>query len=112
MSDCLFCKIASGQIPARVVFQDDRVMAFEDINPQAPVHIIIMPKRHISTVMDIADSDIDIMGYTYIVASKIAADLSINGFRLVINCGKDAGQEILHIHIHMLGGREFGWPPG
>ena len=113
MSDCLFCKIASGQIPAKIVFQDDNVVAFEDINPQSPVHIIIIPRKHISTVLDITQSDLDIMGYLYLVAGKIATDMSIDdGFRLVVNCGKSAGQEIQHIHMHMLGGRLFGWPPG
>jgi histidine triad (HIT) family protein len=88
MSDCLFCNIASGQIPAKIVFQDDNVVAFEDINPQSPVHIVIIPRKHIPTVFDITQSDLDIMGYLYLVTGKIAADMSIDdGFRLVVNCG-------------------------
>lgn len=112
--DCLFCKIADGKIPAKIVFSDEKVVAFEDINPQAPIHVIIIPRKHIPTVLDIENEDFDLMGYLYKVASKIAVDKNISedGFRLVINCNRSAGQEIFHIHIHMLGGREFGWPPG
>ncbi|MGQ9608636.1 MAG: histidine triad nucleotide-binding protein [bacterium] len=112
--DCLFCKISDGKIPAKIVFSDEKAVAFEDINPQAPIHIIIIPRKHISTVLDIKDEDHDLMGYLYKVASQIAVDKKIeeDGFRLVINCNKSAGQEIFHVHIHMLGGREFGWPPG
>lgn len=112
--DCLFCKIADGKIPAKIVFNDEKIVAFEDINPQAPIHVIIIPRKHIPTVLDIENEDFDLMGYLYKVASKIAVDKNIDedGFRLVINCNRSAGQEIFHIHIHMLGGREFGWPPG
>jgi len=114
MSDCLFCKIANGQIPAKIVFQNDKAIAFEDMHPEAPTHIIIIPKKHIPTVLDITDEDKDIMGYLYLVVNKIAADKSLteSGFRLIVNCGESGGQEVPHIHIHMLGGRLFGWPPG
>ncbi len=114
MSECLFCKIAAGEIPAKVVFQDERVMAFEDINPQAPVHVIIIPRKHIPTVLDLTDADREIVGYMHTAAKQIATDKSLteNGFRLVINCGKSAGQEVFHLHIHMLSGRDFSWPPG
>jgi len=114
VADCLFCKIADGEIPARIVFQDEKAIAFEDINPQAPTHVIIVPRKHIPTVLDVAEEDQDLMGYLYVVANQIAADRSLteSGFRLVINCKKSAGQEVFHAHIHMLGGREFGWPPG
>jgi histidine triad (HIT) family protein len=114
MSDCLFCRISNGQIPAKIVYQDDKAMAFEDIHPEAPIHVIIIPKKHIPTALDITDEDQDIMGYLYLVAKKIAINKSLtkDGFRLVVNCGKSGGQEILHIHIHMLGGRLFSWPPG
>jgi histidine triad (HIT) family protein len=114
MSDCLFCKISNGQIPAKIVYQDDRAIAFEDIHPEAPTHVIIIPRKHISTILDIADEDQDVMGYLYLVAKRIAFDRSLaeDGFRLVVNYGKFGGQEIPHIHIHMLGGRLFGWPPG
>jgi len=114
MSDCLFCKISNGQIPAKIVYQDDKAMAFEDIHPEAPIHVIIIPRKHIPTVLDITDEDQDIMGYLCLIAKKIAVDKSLtkDGFRLILNYGKSGGQEIPHIHIHMLGGRLFGWPPG
>jgi histidine triad (HIT) family protein len=114
MSECLFCKIASGEIPARIVFNDERVVAFEDIKPQAPIHIIIIPRKHIPTVLDLDEDDRELVGHIYLVANQIAAEKSLtqDGFRLVTNCKKSAGQEIFHLHIHMLGGRNFGWPPG
>ena len=114
MTDCLFCKIADGKIPAKIEFQDEFAIAFQDIDPQAPVHIIIIPRKHIATILDIKSDDFGIMGYLYDVASKIAENKGLNddGFRLVANCGRSAGQEIQHIHIHLLGGRKFGWPPG
>jgi histidine triad (HIT) family protein len=114
MSKCLFCKIAAGEIPAKIVFEDDRAVAFEDINPKAPIHIIIIPRKHIPTVLDLTGEDQELMGYLHLVANRIAAEKSINedGFRLVTNCNKVAGQEVFHLHIHMLGGRNLGWPPG
>ena len=114
MSECLFCKIAAGEIPATVVFQDDRVVAFEDINPQAPVHVIIIPRKHIPTVLDLTDADRELVGYMYMVANQIVSDKSLteNGFRLVTNCGESAGQSVFHLHTHLLGGRDFDWPPG
>ncbi|MGB9598092.1 MAG: histidine triad nucleotide-binding protein [Candidatus Poribacteria bacterium] len=114
MVDCLFCRIASGEIPAKIAYQDDLAVAFHDINPQAPIHIVIIPRKHIPTVADVEENDYEVMGYLYKVASMIAKkeNISQDGFRLVINFGKSAGQEIQHIHIHMLGGRIFGWPPG
>lgn len=114
MADCLFCKIAEGEIPAKIEHDDDLAVAFHDINPQAPIHIIIIPRKHIPTVIDVEKNDYEVMGYLYRVASMIAEkeNISQDGFRLVINCGKSAGQEIQHIHIHMLSGRNFGWPPG
>jgi histidine triad (HIT) family protein len=114
MTDCLFCRIAGGEIPAKIEFQDELAIAFHDINPQAPVHIIIIPRKHIPTVLDVTPDDFGVMGYLYAVARKIAekTELTGDGFRLVANCGRSAGQEIQHIHIHMLGGRQFSWPPG
>ena len=114
MTDCLFCKIADGKIPTKIEFQDEIAIAFQDINPQAPVHIIIIPRKHIPTILDIKSDDFGIMGYLYGVTSKVAENKGLNddGFRLVANCGRSAGQEIQHIHIHILGGRLFGWPPG
>jgi len=112
--DCIFCKIAKGEIPAKIIFKDDKVVAFEEISPQGPVHILVIPTKHIPTLLDITDEDEKLMGYMYTVINKIAEEKSLNdkGFRLVINCKKDAGQEIFHVHIHMIGGRKFGWPPG
>ncbi len=114
MSECLFCKIASGEIPAKIVFEDEKVMAFEDINPQAPVHVVIIPKKHIPTVLDLTGADQELVGYIHIVANQIAAEKSLteNGFRLVTNCKRSAGQTVFHLHTHLLGGRDFGWPPG
>ena len=113
MQDCLFCKIASGDIPADIVYRDEYALAFRDINPQAPTHLVIIPLRHIQKVTDIDIDDLHIMGYLFFVAKKVAGDLPVSdGFRLAINCGKDAGQEVQHIHMHMLGGRPLGWPPG
>ena len=114
MSECLFCKIASGEIPAKIAFEDERVMAFEDINPQAPVHLIVIPKKHIATVLDFADEDQELVGYMHMVANQVATKKSLaeDGFRLVTNCKRSAGQEVFHLHMHLLGGRTFGWPPG
>jgi len=114
MSECLFCRIAAGEIPAKIVFNDEKVVAFEDIKPQAPIHIIIIPRKHIPTVLDLDEEDRELVGHIHLVANQIAAEKSLtqDGFRLVTNCKKSAGQEIFHLHIHMLGGRAFGWPPG
>jgi len=112
--DCLFCKIAKGEIPAKEVYQDDEIFAFEDINPQAPVHILIIPKQHIEKITDLEPEHAELIGKLSLVAKKIAQDKGIdkNGFRLVFNCEKDAGQVVFHIHMHLLGGRKFTWPPG
>ncbi len=114
MSECLFCRIASGEIPAKIVFEDKRVMAFEDINPQAPVHVVIIPKKHIPTVLDLTGADQELVGYMHTVANQIATGKSLaeNGFRLVTNCKQSAGQTVFHLHMHLLGGRDFNWPPG
>ncbi|MDR1195098.1 MAG: histidine triad nucleotide-binding protein [Endomicrobium sp.] len=112
--DCLFCKIAKGEIPSKKVYEDERVFAFEDINPQAPVHIIIIPKRHIGGLNSLSEGDEAVLGYIQAAAAKIASQFQElkNGYRLVNNCGADAGQTVFHIHYHLLGGRTFGWPPG
>lgn len=115
MSDCLFCKIVSGEIPSEVVFSNDELVAFRDIRPQAPHHIQIIPRRHIETVMDLAtEEDAALAGRMVIAAGKIARQLGMadNGYRLVFNCKKHGGQEIYHIHLHLLGGRQMKWPPG
>ena len=114
MSECLFCKIASGEIPAKIAFEDKKVIAFEDINPQAPIHVVIIPKKHIPTILDLTDADHELVGYMHTVANQIATEKSLDedGFRLVTNCKRSAGQTVLHLHIHLLGGRDFRWPPG
>lgn len=112
--NCIFCKIVEKNIPSRIVYEDPHVLAFEDLNPKAPVHILIVPKKHIERVSDIDNSDSDITGHIIRAANKIAHDkgISESGYRIVINCNKDAGQEVFHLHFHLLGGRKFAWPPG
>ena len=112
--NCLFCKIIQQEIPASIVYEDDNILAFEDVNPQAPVHILVIPKKHIATVLEIPPKDNELIGQLYQVASRIAQDRKIadNGFRLVMNCNSDAGQTVFHIHLHLLGGRPMTWPPG
>ena len=111
---CLFCRIAAGEIPARKVYEDDAVLAFEDINPQAPTHILVIPRRHIATTDDLTASDHATIGEVVTRASAIAREhhLESDGYRMVINCGPNAGQTVFHIHLHLLGGRVFSWPPG
>jgi histidine triad (HIT) family protein len=111
---CLFCNVIDRKIPSRIVYEDERVLAFEDINPQAPVHILIVPKKHIATSLDIGDDDCELVGFMYQVANKIARGNKIaeRGFRLVMNCNRESGQSVFHIHLHLLGGRIMRWPPG
>jgi len=112
MSDCLFCKMVDGIIKPDMVFEDDHLLAFRDINPQAPVHILIIPKRHIATLNQLDDALL--AGQMLLAASKIAAQegLSETGYRTVFNCNKHGGQEVYHLHLHLLGGRQMVWPPG
>ena len=112
MTDCLFCKMASGEIQPDVVYEDDTVLAFRDINPQAPVHILIIPKQHIATLNDLDDPVL--AGQLLLTAKKLASQegLSEDGYRTVFNCNKQGGQEVYHIHLHLLGGRQMTWPPG
>jgi len=112
--ECLFCKIAEKEIPSSIVYEDERIVAFNDINPQAPVHVIIIPRKHIEKISDITVDDVDIIGRLVFVAKDIAKEKGISepGYRLVFNCNKDAGQAVFHIHLHLLGGRKFSWPPG
>jgi len=114
MSNCLFCKIRDGQIPARVVYRDEVCMAFEDINPQAPTHVLFIPLRHIATVNDLTPEDRETVGHLYIAAAKLAQQRghAERGYRLVMNCNQDAGQTVFHIHLHLVAGRPLGWPPG
>lgn len=112
--DCLFCKIAKGEIPAKIIYQDDKVVAFDDINPQAPHHKVIIPHKHIATTNDIAEEDNQLIGYMVQIAAKLAKQLQIadDGYRIVLNCNALAGQSVFHIHLHLLGGRRLTWPPG
>lgn len=114
MSDCLFCKIIKGEIPSNKVYEDDDVFAFRDINPQAPVHFLVIPKKHITSLMDMNEEDSGILGKMLYRAELIAKEegLEKKGARFIFNCKEDAGQTVWHIHLHVLGGRKFGWPPG
>ncbi|MDI6785242.1 MAG: histidine triad nucleotide-binding protein [bacterium] len=114
MPNCLFCKIISKEIKSNTIYEDEKVVAFLDINPKAPTHILIVPKKHISTILEMEEKDKELIGHIYWVANNLAINNSINqeGFRVVLNCNKDAGQEVFHIHFHLLGGRKFSWPPG
>lgn len=111
---CLFCKIRDGQIPSRIVYRDDVCLAFEDINPQAPTHVLFIPLKHIATVNDVTMEDRQLVGHLYTAAAKVAKERghSERGYRLVMNCNEDAGQTVFHIHLHMVAGRPMGWPPG
>lgn len=113
-SDCLFCKILAGEIPADIVYESDNAIAFRDINPQAPTHVLVIPRKHISTINDIDDEDHSLVGSLYLAAKKIAIEEGIaeDGYRAVMNCNEGAGQSVFHIHLHLLGGRPFAWPPG
>jgi len=114
MTDDIFQKIIDRKIPADIVYEDDRCLAFKDINPQAPVHLLIIPKtKMIATHADVTDADRELLGYLHVVAAKLAEQFKIaDGYRLVINCKERAGQTVPHLHLHLLGGRDFGWPPG
>ena len=114
MSDCLFCKIGSGQIPAKVVLQDDEVLAFDDINPQAPVHVLVIPKRHVVALTEAGAGDQALLGRLLEAAALVARKKGIAeaGYRVVANQGRDGGQTVFHLHLHVLGGRPMVWPPG
>jgi histidine triad (HIT) family protein len=114
MPDCLFCKIAEKKIPSKIVYEDTDLTAFEDINPGAPVHILIVPKKHINSLNAIAEADKEIIGKLFICAKTLAKQKGIaeSGYRTVFNTGRDAGMAVEHLHLHLLGGRPFGWPPG
>ena len=111
---CLFCGIINGEVKGNIVYQDSSVVAFKDINPKAPVHILVVPRRHIATLLDLNPEDGELVGEVFAAASRIARDQGIaeDGFRVVANCGPGAGQSVYHIHFHLLGGRALKWPPG
>ena len=114
MQDCLFCKIVRGEIPADVVYEDDKLMAFRDINPQAPVHLLVIPRKHIGSLADVTSEDTELLGHIQSVIAKLAHEQGFaqQGFRVVNNCNEDGGQEVAHIHYHVLAGRRMQWPPG
>lgn len=114
MSTTIFGKIIAGQIPAQIVYDDEAVLAFRDINPQAPIHILIVPKKPIATINDLTPDDAELVGKLYLAAQKIAAEQGFaeSGYRTVMNCNQDGGQDVFHIHLHLLAGRQMGWPPG
>ena len=112
--DCLFCKMASGEIKPDILYEDDQILAFSDINPQAPVHFLVVPKRHITTLNDLEAEHANLVGKLYLAAKRVADEKGVaqGGYRTVMNCNTDAGQTVWHIHLHVLGGRTFTWPPG
>lgn len=114
MTDCIFCKIAAGEIPAAKLYDDGEVLAFRDINPEAPVHLLVIPRRHIATLNDLTEADAALIGRLYLAAKRLAAESGVadSGYRTVINCNRAAGQIVFHVHLHLLAGRELGWPPG
>lgn len=114
MSDCLFCKIINGEISAKIRYQDERLVVFDDINPQAPHHLLLVSRKHIPTTLDIQTEDQPLIGHIFQTAAKLAHELGFanDGFRIVNNCNEAGGQTVWHIHFHLLGGRNFSWPPG
>lgn len=111
--DCLFCKIAAGEIPSKKVYEDEKVYAFYDIDPQAPVHFLVIPKQHIASAAEINENNCDIVGYIYSVIAKLAKELNLaKGYRIVTNIGEEGGQTVGHMHFHVLAGRSLAWPPG
>ncbi len=114
MGDCIFCSIIKKEIPARIVFEDAEVVAFEDLNPQAPVHVLLIPKEHFASLNEIPENKKEILTHLLLTARQVARekDIAENGYRIVLNTARDSGQEVFHIHFHLLGGRRMHWPPG
>ncbi|MDH3841430.1 MAG: histidine triad nucleotide-binding protein [Chromatiales bacterium] len=114
MTECLFCKMIAGEIQPDTVYETDDVLAFRDINPQAPTHVLVIPKRHIATINDIGTEDTELIGKLYLAAARVARDAGFaeEGYRAVMNCNGRAGQTVFHLHLHVLGGRDLNWPPG
>ncbi len=113
MAPCIFCKIAAHEVPARIVHEDETSVAFHDINPQAPVHVLVIPKKHFASAEETEEADESVLGHLHGVAAKLARELRITGgYRTVVNTGAGAGQSVFHFHLHLLGGRSFRWPPG
>jgi histidine triad (HIT) family protein len=112
VADTIFGKIARGEVPTQRVYEDDRAVAFRDVNPQAPTHLLVIPRRPIERLSAAEDADASLLGHLLLVAKRVAADAGLDDYRLVINDGPDAGQTVFHLHVHVLGGRRMGWPPG
>lgn len=110
MEDCIFCKIIKKEIPSEIVYEDERVIAFKDVNPAAPIHILVVPKKHIVNLLEVSKEDSDLISYIYQVINTIAIEngFAENGFRVIVNCGKDSGQEVMHLHFHVLAGKKLG----
>lgn len=111
---CIFCKIVNGEIPSKKIYEDDKVLAFHDISPEAPVHFLVIPKEHIQSVNDLTEKNSEIISHIFLVINKLVRELNVNetGYRIVNNCGKDGGQTVDHMHFHVLGQRDLKWPPG
>ncbi len=114
MSDCIFCKIAGKQIPSKIVHEDDQAVAFDDVNPQAPTHVLVIPRRHVASIAELNEADTGLLGHLMLTGSKVAKQKGIaeDGYRLVVNTGRNGGQTVFHLHLHVLGGRPMHWPPG
>lgn len=112
MSDCLFCKIAAGEIPSKRVYEDEVCVAFYDIDPQAPTHFLVIPRQHIASVAEVGEDNAALAGHMLAVIAKVAHDLGLDSYRVVSNCGEQAGQSVHHLHFHVLSGRDMTWPPG
>ena len=114
MSDCLFCRISTKQVPAKVLYEDHTVMAFEDIAPQAPTHILVIPRKHVPSLAELGEDDGQLLGHLTGIVNRLARERGVaaSGYRVVVNNGRDANQSVAHLHFHLLGGRPMGWPPG
>lgn len=112
MGDCIFCKIAGKEIPSKPVYEDDLCYAFYDLEPQAPIHFLVIPKQHIASALEINEENASIIGHCYAVIAKVAKEMDIKSYRVVTNCGEQAGQTVFHLHFHVLAGRDMTWPPG
>ena len=112
MSGCIFCRIVAGEAPARIVYQDEAVTVFHDAHPVAPTHVLIVPNRHVTGVTSVEPEDAPVLGKLFVVARQVAEDLGVEAYRLVVNNGRNAGQSVFHLHVHLLGGRSMAWPPG
>lgn len=111
MSDCIFCKILNKEIPSKPVYEDEKCYAFYDIEPQAPVHFLVIPKQHVACALDVDETNAEIVGHCYAVIAKVAKQLGLTSYRVITNCGEDAGQSVFHLHFHVMAGKKMGWPP-